>query len=255
MVVKALGKDIKLHDITSKVIDNYAAILDAKGNKGSTINRQLSIISKVLSRAKRKGQIDRMPDIERRRESAGRVRSISEEEEQAMLNFFLAKGMLRMYNVVQLLLDTGIRVGELHKLCKKDIKLNEGKNGVIYLYDTKNGSNRVVPLTTRARKALEELIKTSQSEDKIMHECYGWEIFSWRKLKKHMHLENDPNFVPHILRHTCCTRLIQRDGNLKKVQKWMGHSTIQTTMRYTHLVANDILHLSDLLEEEALQQM
>lgn len=70
------------------------------------------------------------------------------------------------------------------------------------------------------------------------------------KSQKRLEKEDDPNFVPHILRHTCCTRLIQNNGSIAKAQKWMGHSVIQTTMHYTHLAANDMLNLVDLLEEE-----
>lgn len=236
-----LGKDTRLDEITTTVVDNFVAALDKKKLTGATINRYLSILSKILSRAKRKEQIARKPEIERRKETNGRVRFISEEEETVILEYFHRANKMRMYYAVQILLDTGICVGELQKLRKKDVKFDEGRNGVIYLYDTKNGTNRVVPLTARAKTALEELIRSTTSAENVVHEYYNWIIRAWAGVKKYMQLTDDSNFVPHILRHTCCTRLIKKNANLKKVQKWMGHSSIQTTMRYTHLVANDIL--------------
>lgn len=42
----------------------------------------------------------------------------------------------------------------------------------------------------------------------------------------------------HSFRHTCCSRLVQAGVSLPVVQKWMGHATIQTTMRYAHLAPN-----------------
>lgn len=64
-----------------------------------------------------------------------------------------------------------------------------------------------------------------------------------------MNKTKDPNFVPHILRHTCCTRLMQKGAPVKKVQLFMGHKSINTTMRYTHLFPQDIFDLPSLLEK------
>lgn len=250
IIKSLLGEDIKIYSITSKVIDKFITKLDARGVKGPTVNRYLSILSKVLSRAKRRGWIEIKPDIERRKESSGRIRCLSAEEEKRILEYYASKNMHRIYYVVQILIDTGIRVGELFKLRKKDVHFDEGTNGIIYLYDTKNSFSRAVPLTSRAKAAFDYLIKTSKDAEKVQHEYYGWVIKCWKKVRQHMELESDPNFVPHVLRHTCCTRLIKNNASVTKVQKWMGHSTIQTTMHYTHLAANDILNLADLLEEK-----
>lgn len=249
-IIKTLmDENIKLYNISTATIDRLIAALDARGVKGPTINRYLSILSKTLSRGKRRGWVDVKPEIERRKESQGRIRCLTEDEESCILKHYHDRGMTRMWAVVQVLIDTGLRTGEFFKLTKKDVNFDEGKNGIVYLYDTKNSLSRVVPLTSKAKKAFKVLIETSQDADKIQHEYYGWIQKTWKVLQKKLGMENDPNFVPHILRHTCCTRLIKNNGNITKVQKWMGHRSIQTTLRYTHLAANDILNLADLLEE------
>ena len=40
---------------------------------------------------------------------------------------------------------------------------------------------------------------------------------------------------PHILRHTCASRLVRGGVDIRRVQMWLGHQTLQMTMRYAHL--------------------
>jgi site-specific recombinase XerD len=45
---------------------------------------------------------------------------------------------------------------------------------------------------------------------------------------------------PHTLRHTFATRLLRETGNIRKVQKALGHSDLSTTMLYTHVVDSEL---------------
>ena len=242
------GDKRRLDTIATHDIDAFAEHLRKLGNAQPTINRKLSIISKLLSRAYQKGQIDKVPYIERQPESQGRVRYITPEEEEEILHILKKWGEMRFYHVVIVLIDTGIRCGELQKLTVYDIQPEQGVHGVIYLNDTKNGDNRSVPLTARALESLQYLAKTSKDHEKIICEYQTWITKTWNRIRKEMKKLDDPNFVPHILRHTCCSRLVQKGAPLKKVQMFMGHRTINTTMRYAHLGNSDIYDLPKLLE-------
>ena len=248
-VMTYFGKDRLLSNITTDDIDDYVAYLQAQGAKGGTINRKLSVLSKVIERAKEKGKLDITPYIERQAESPGRIRFITPDEEKTILDLLDTWHEYRFKCVVEVLIDTGIRCGELMKLTPSDIAKEQGVHGTIYLWDTKNGTNRGVPLTKRAADALEYLVQTSTGHDKIISEYSGWITKTWNRIRKNLGYSNDPNFVPHILRHTCCSRLVQRGASLKKVQIFMGHKTINTTMRYSHLCPTDIFDLPNLLEE------
>jgi len=59
-------------------------------------------------------------------------------------------------------------------------------------------------------------------------------------------------FVPHCLRHTCASRLVQREVNLKVVQQWMGQKSIQITLRYAHLTPSNLMDAVQILEAPTL---
>ena len=248
LIMQYFDPRLQLCDITTQMVDDYVLYLQLKGNKPGTINRKLSILSKLLRGAKRKERLERLPCIDRLPEHGNRIRYITQEEEETIINLFEKWGYNRMARMVELLIDTGIRCGELKKLTRGDIE-EQGAHGIIYLHDTKNGESRAVPLTSKARAAFDYLVRTARNSERIYTEYDGYITKAWNKLRAEMMLNEDPNFVPHILRHTCCSRLVQRGAPLKKVQIWMGHKSIQTTMRYAHLSSKEILDMTNLLEE------
>lgn len=62
----------------------------------------------------------------------------------------------------------------------------------------------------------------------------------WNEAKMEVGLGADDQVVPHILRHTCASRLVQGGIDIRRVQMWLGHQTLQMTMRYAHLATNDL---------------
>jgi integrase len=56
----------------------------------------------------------------------------------------------------------------------------------------------------------------------------------FKKYRIKMGLAAARDFVPHMFRHTCCTRLLENGVEFSVVQAWMGHSTAEMTMRYSH---------------------
>ena len=238
-----------LDTITSKDIDAYIEWLRKRGCKGSTINRKTAILSKLMSHALKREEIQKMPYIERMPESPGRVYYIDTDEEKKILDILSEWHEERFMNVVIVLIDTGIRVGELKKLSIYDIQSDQGAHGIIYLNDTKNGSDRAVPLTERAYNSLMYLANTAKVYGTIYDEYDAWITRKWNRLRTELKKDDDPNFVPHILRHTCCSRLVQKGAPIKKVQMFVGHHSIQTTRRYAHLAPKDIYDLSGMLEK------
>jgi len=72
-------------------------------------------------------------------------------------------------------------------------------------------------------------------------------------MKTVMNLEHDEQFIPHCLRHTCASRLVQRGVPIMVVQEWLGHKTIQMTMRYAHLCPTNLEAAVKVLEPTVTQ--
>ena len=244
------GEDTKIYEITDNRIKDFIEASQTKGNKRSTINVKLCYLSKILNRAKDKHVIKEKPVITMFKVKNTRECVISEEEEQTILNYFTEKGNMRMKNIVTFLIETGVRKNELSKITQKDFMHDKGMNGCVLLRETKNGSDRIVPLTRAARGALDELFKTSVEYGTAIYEPYQNIRYAWEKMKKAIGRENDKTLVIHSCRHTCCTRLIRNGAPIKKVQLWLGHKSIATTMRYTHLQEDDVIDLTSFLETE-----
>lgn len=63
---------------------------------------------------------------------------------------------------------------------------------------------------------------------------------AWQEARAALRLDWEPEFVFHVLRHTCATRLTEPDVPLQTVKEFIGNSTIVTTSRYAH-ISNPLL--------------
>lgn len=71
---------------------------------------------------------------------------------------------------------------------------------------------------------------------------------AWNEAKAEMGLADDRDLVPHVLRHTCASRLVKGGIDIRRVQMWLGHQTLTMTMRYAHLATFDLDNCVAVLE-------
>ena len=162
----------------------------------------------------------------------------------------VVKGFLHLdkidhWGATAILIDTGFRTGELWRVTSEHVDLNRG---CITLWQTKSGKPRTVPMTARVQEITSRRMRHYPTGPLFPEGSKEWYRNGWDRVRQLMHKENDPEFVPHALRHTCCSRLVQRGVPLTHVQAWMGHKTIQTTMRYAHLMPHDLFTAVAVLE-------
>jgi integrase len=248
--MKFMGPDIKLDKITRDLIDAWLHSCEAKGNSDSTINRKVSALSKVLKMAVDRGGLAALPKMPRqRKERVGRIRFISDAEEAAMAKWCQYTCETDdFWDALCVLIDTGMRRGELLNLRPVDVDL---KTGVIMVYGTegkgtKNGSIRSVPMTKRVKRVMERQTNTTSAVVFDLSESYL--RHTWDAMRAYLNLSDDKDFVLHVCRHTCASRLVKAGVSLPVVQTWMGHSNIQTTMRYAHLFPQDLMNAAKALE-------
>lgn len=227
-----------------QAIDEIVSELRRKGNRNATINRKLAIIYKLLRKAHSMGIISRVPTYLRLRENNARVRFLTPEEEAALFAAMKARSEDH-FRLCTFLIDSGARVGEALNIKWQDINTNS-----VTFWITKSGKSRTVPLTQRARDALLDGRGRSRLGPFGMVD-YQRFLYDWRAARKSVGLGNDQQVVPHILRHTCASRLVQAGIDLRRVQTFLGHQTIQMTLRYAHLATTDLDQCAIALERLA----
>lgn len=237
-VLQFFGISCLLEQITVERIDGFISAMQKKGNSNATINRKLSALSAMFSMALEREGCTRKPTFCKLKEPEGRIRFLTRDEEALILQTMQLWGKNDHYDATVCLVDTGMRLGELWKIQANNIMLGQGPHGIIILYgdDTKNGTTRSIPMTKRVRAIMSRRISDPDTTGRLWpHATNIWYQKLWNRVAHHLKMDDDPFWVPHILRHTCCSRLVQGGMTLAQVQKWMGHKTITTTMRYAHL--------------------
>lgn len=137
--------------------------------------------------------------------------------------------------IIDLLYSTGIRVGELVRLNRKDINFNDRECIVL----GKGDKERKVYFDAKAKIHLQEYLKMRSDDNDallvtldaphVRLKISGVEI-RLRNLGKQAKVER---IHPHKFRRTMATRAIDKGMPVEQVQKLLGHSQIDTTMQYT----------------------
>ncbi|MQX17188.1 tyrosine-type recombinase/integrase [Sinorhizobium terangae] len=214
------------------MLDSLIGALRKRGNSNATINRKMAALSKLLRKAYNMGDIHSLPEFRRQKERAGRLRFLEADEEEALFREIGNRSQLYVQLSI-FLVDTGARLGEAIAL-----KWNDVHQGRATFWVTKSGRSRTVPLTMRAKEALEALADRSPGPFAAIDQQKYRAV--WNAAKVDAGLGDEADIVPHVLRHTCASRLVRGGIDLRRVQMWLGHQTLEMTMRYAHLASHDL---------------
>lgn len=181
------------------------------------------------------------------------IETITNEQADKMLDLML--GVSRSQKAVQrgvrnrlmmlLMLDAGLRVGELVALLQPDLIVKDEVVSALRVRKAiaKGRIERLIPLSIRVKTAIEEIERHVWS--KTEHPCTIATFYSlkttWplstrqveRIIEKYSILAFGTKIHPHVLRHTFATRLMATTS-MRIVQQLLGHKNIQTTQIYTH---------------------
>ena len=242
LVIAAIGHDTPLSAIDDERVLQFVADEQARGSSNATVNRKCAVLSKVLKLAKRLKRIDAVPIIPRLREGVGRIRFLTKPEEHSLLLWLSHRGLEIDLHLVCFLLYTGARMGEALKLRFTDVDRTSSR---VTFWDTKAGTNRTIPLVGLAKTAVEwsaNVVYNGRPApgDPVFPISRDTFRAHWDKARADLGFEEDTAWVPHVLRHTCASRLVQAGVDLRRVKEWMGHKAITTTLRYAHLAPGDL---------------
>ena len=149
---------------------------------------------------------------------------------------------LRDVAMLEVLYATGIRVGELVGLDVDDV---DRDRNVLRVFG-KGGKERSVPFGRPAALALELWLRNGRPT--LLAEGAGGALFlgvrgrriDQRAVRRLVHqrladVPGAPDMGPHGLRHTAATHLLEGGADLRSVQELLGHASLATTQRYTHV--------------------
>ncbi|WP_182526194.1 tyrosine recombinase XerC [Nocardioides dongkuii] len=152
---------------------------------------------------------------------------------------------LRDVAMLELLYATGIRVGELAGLDVDDV---DADRNVVRVFG-KGRKERTVPYGRPAARALQFWLK--QGRPLVAREGSGAALFlgarggriDQRAVRTLVHrriadVPGAPDIGPHALRHSAATHLLEGGADLRSVQELLGHASLATTQRYTHVTTD-----------------
>lgn len=147
--------------------------------------------------------------------------------------------------MLELLYGSGLRVSELCGLDLDKLDLEQGSARVL----GKGHKERVVPLGGKCRTALQDylLVRTELRHPKYRTQDERALFLGERGarlgvrqiqllVKKYGVLSTgNADLHPHALRHSCATHLLDAGADLRSIQELLGHASLSTTQRYTHV--------------------
>lgn len=236
-------------------VDNFRANLTSNGLKEKTVNNKLVAVKNLLKFAKKRKYISREMaddaiDVLEPLKEGNRIISTpnffvnGEEDLRKFISSFDQED--NEWRVPVLTLFYGaLRIGEWQAISKNCVNFEHsfiiiskqiGNNGLIKNH-TKTGHDRVVRLPRPFMDELREYIdaRSINDDDLIFTGANGAHV-SRHKIRdivnKHLQLAGLQHITLHGLRHSFATRMFDKGYDIKEVQEHLGHSSMDTTMKY-----------------------
>lgn len=239
--------NVPLSKISEDVVQKMILALEASKIEVATINRYLAALKTLLKALKQPTD-----HIKIRKERSGRIRVISEDEETMVVKLLAetnhSKRRYFYYEVadlVQVLVDTGMRLSEALNLKYDDVNYNAN---LISIWFNKGDRPRSIPMTKRVKAILESGQTRNPVKPFTLTKYQADKAWNW--VRKIVGCKDDKEFVLHALRHTTASRLVNRGIDLYTVKEWLGHADITTTQKYAHLSPQKLAYAATVLEKE-----
>ena len=241
----------RLDGIQQREIETYKSSKLKGDLSPKTVNNHLTILRRILTLSAEWGIISHSPQVKWLKVPVPEFDFLDFEEADR-----LVKGASEEWaTMITVGLATGMRQGELLAVRWEDVDLVAGRlvvrravaRGIIGT--PKSGKPREIPLNEKVTRALKahrhlrgELVFCDSAGKMLPKGVCKWPI--WSACRR----AGLRRIGWHVLRHTFASHLVMRGAALKAVQELLGHSTIEMTMRYTHLspdVRRDAVRLLD----------
>lgn len=241
--LEAYGHDVRKYLTSQREIVDFLSDLREKGYKSSSLNRILISIKTFYKFLKREGLIERnevaslpgpklwqlIPEV------------LSQEEMERLLEAPNTDDFLgaRDKACFELLYASGLRVSELCSVKIQDV------DDTFVKVKGKGDKERLVPVGKKALEAIDFWLSNfrDQCESEIITHLFittrgrpldRFEV--WKRIKYWAKVAGiQKRISPHTLRHSFATHLLDHGADLRIIQEMLGHASIGSTDRYTHI--------------------
>jgi len=251
-----LGK-VVMAQITVKEIETWILNQKKDGYKNTTINKHIVLLKRLFNLAERwdfNGV--KMAHINRVRklfEGEPTQYFLSQDDLSTLLKECDDSDNLFLGKIIRFLILTGCRKGEALQASWEQVDL---KYGIWTVPMSKNGRPRRIFISSTCKDFLQKLILFRESFN--LSSTGGDPLFTnlnsgkqykciqtaWMFAKKSC---NKQEVRIHDLRHTFASILINNGASIYEVQKLLGHSSVNVTQRYAHLLPNKLCETADLI--------
>lgn len=239
--------------IDALAVRSHLAALHRARLSNRSLSRHLSTLRSFFRWACREGHLEKNPaaglPVPRAPRSLPRAMTLSDTEsllEAADEDAFPE----RERALFELLYATGLRVSEAASLDIEDVDLSSR----LVRVTGKGGKERIVPFGEPAEEAVRAYLplrarlrargageESHEEGEPLFVNARGGRLTTRsmaRLLKRRLRAAGlPPQISPHALRHTFATHLLQAGADLRAIQELLGHASLSTTQKYTHLDA------------------
>lgn len=223
-----------------------AHMLNVVQRKPAGVNRALSSIAAFCDWAQENGQIRENPasHIPQAAQVKAPPKALADQELNRLLRTVHQGGHKRDIAMVELMVGTGLRIGEVAALTVADIEMSDRK-GLLIVRHGKGDKYRQVPMNKDVRQALQDYLSERPADGQALFLSQkGGGLTSnaiWKMIKGYGDRAGLADLTPHALRHTFGTRLIRKHGvDIVTAAALMGHANISTTAVYTKPSQEDL---------------
>ncbi|MEI6214797.1 MAG: tyrosine recombinase XerC [Desulfuromonadales bacterium] len=245
------GAAITAGDIDHLTLRRYLAHL-ARTSRKSSIGRKLAAIRAFFRFLVRRGILEKNP-----------AELIATPKKEQRLPFHLDidqattlmeapdpehKHVLRDRAILELLYSSGLRVSELTGLNISEIDLATGMVRVL----GKGGKERIIPIGEHAADAVRSYLeqRMAPGRDDVLFLNERGRRINRRSVQRivDVHVLRIAAFKrisPHTLRHTFATHMLEGGADLRAIQELLGHASLSTTQKYTHVGIDRLMEVYD----------
>jgi integrase/recombinase XerC len=240
--------------LSADAVRAYLQWLDQQGGKPASLARKLAAVRSFYRYLMRRRLVNSNPVDGMRTPKQPKLlpRILTKDDANALMSFPEGQtvGSLRDRALLETLYSTGARVGELVALDIGDVRESEG----LVRLQGKGRKERIVPIGEVALDAIRRyrLSLPFQSSgvptQAVFCNQHGGRLTSrsvGRIVTKYSSRLSGGAVSPHALRHSFATHLLDEGADLRSIQEMLGHASLSTTQRYTHVATDQLLAVYD----------